>query len=154
MCLAILRHVGNLTTDGVVTEAKRLGIDWGDVAGGPGNAVHGALWRERQKGTVRKARNGPWELIRPEAAPILDLKRGVALFSGDSLHPNQAVEKRREVVRGLIESGMHSPQEILDQLRSTPGFENTQRSMIRDDLDSLIANGRVEKSGYGVYTAR
>src|SRR5437016_11222895 len=89
-CLAILRWAGEpLTTEEIIKKAQEIGIDWSDVNGGPSNAVHGGLWKERKAGNVTKAPNEPWELVDPSTAPELDLKNGKAILSASRMTPKR-----------------------------------------------------------------
>ncbi|HSQ60694.1 MAG TPA: hypothetical protein VLT84_09730 [Acidobacteriota bacterium] len=152
LCLAILGLAGKpLTTQGVIQMASEIGIDWQSVTGGPSNAVHGALWRERLKGNVTKRRNGPWELVDPTTAPRLNLKERTATLSPQRITPQAVAQKRRDTVLAVMGPGRMKPLEIMLAMRKIPEYSNMPRHAVREDLDALVADGKAERVGFGLY---
>ena len=141
---------GPLTSEEVFAKARELGVDWSGVSGGPANAVHGALWKECEKGVVRKKKNGPWELVEDEAAPKIDVRTQTATMSASRL-PRVLTQRRRQTTLDVLGIGRMSPIEILEQLRTIPDYRALPRHAVREDLDSLIADGKIERTGRGLY---
>jgi hypothetical protein len=149
VCLALLRRYGPLDTDKLVREAAALGHDWSDVAGGSSNAVHGSLWRERKRGRVDKAENGPWKLLNESIAPKLSQDGKTAVVV--SLNLKRIADQRRATLLDIFGPGRQKPDDLLQQMRRTDKYKSMTRSSLRDDLNGLIAEGKIVKTDYGEY---
>jgi len=153
LCLAILRRAGKpLETGEILTEAQKLGLDWSSVAGGPSNAVHGGLMRDRGKGNVKKSKDGPWELVNRDIAPILDLEGMTAWVAQESTGGRYSAESRRQKILEMWGANtMRSPHDLWSSLKKQEGFEDTTRLAIREDFSKLMKNGKIKKVRPGIY---
>lgn len=152
LCLAILRLTGRaMTSQEVVDKVVELGEDWSAVPGGSVNAVHGALWRERQHKNVAKDPKGGWRLLNRDVAPTLDLSRGVALYSENGLPARVGAASRREAMLKIFGTSAWRPYLLHKEMTKIPGLERMPRHQIREDLGALIAEGLIRRVGAGLY---
>lgn len=151
LCLAILRREGHpMETGDIIRAALQLGQDWKGVAGGADNAVHGALWRERMHGHVVKEKEGPWRLAEGIDAPILSSDGRTVTLLG-KMTGRHTAQFRRDRMLEVFGGRTWRPDALLKRMRKESEFQNMTRASLRDDLEKLIADGRVLKVKFGEY---